>query len=124
MNKTAVMVVTAAILVSGLVIVSALGSSANAYAQSGKEAKVEIVKNAANMKDKAFSPSPLNVQLGTKVTWTNSDSALHTVTSGKGTADNVFDSKSLAPKKSFSFTFTKEGTFDYFACCTRRWSAR
>lgn len=77
------------------------------------------------MEDKAFSPSPLNVRPGTKVTWTNSDSALHTVTSGEGTADNVFDSKSLAPKKSFSFAFTKEGTFlTTFACSTRRWSAR
>jgi plastocyanin len=67
------------------------------------------------MKDKAFSPSPLKVQPGTKVTWNNADTALHTVTSGKGaTADKMFDSKSLAPKKSFSFTFTKEGTFDYF----------
>lgn len=113
MNRTAAMVVMAAILVSGLVFASALGSSA-AYAQSGKEAKVEIVKNAANMKDKAFSPNPTKVQPGTKVTWMNSDSALHTVTSGKGAPDKMFDSRSLAPKKSFSFTFTKEGTFDYY----------
>ncbi|MEO9294099.1 MAG: cupredoxin domain-containing protein [Nitrososphaera sp.] len=115
MNKTAAMVVMAAILVSGLVVVSALGSSAKAYAQSGKEAKIDIVKNATNMKDKAFSPNPLKVQPGTKVTWTNADSALHTVTSGKGaTPDKMFDSKSLAPKKEFSFKFDKKGTFNYF----------
>ena len=115
MNKTAAMVGMAAILVSGLVLVSARGGSA--YAQQGKEAKVEIIKNAANMAGKAFSPSPLNVQPGTKVTGTNSDNAAYKVTSGKSSdkdAGKMFDSKLLAPKKQFSIKFDKKGTYDYF----------
>lgn len=119
MNKTAAMIVMAAVLVSGVVIVSALGNTANAYAQSGKELKVDIVKNAGSMKDgtKAFAPNPAKVQPGTKVTWKNTDSAVHTVTSGKASdkdADKLFDSKIMGPKKEFSFKFDKKGTYDYF----------
>lgn len=113
MNKTLAMVALGAILVSGLVLVSALGNYA--YAQSGKEVKVDIVKGATSKNDKAFAPNPVKVQPGTKVTWTNSDTATHTVTSGtasKPTKD--FDSKIMGPKKTFSFTFAKEGTFDYY----------
>jgi plastocyanin len=73
MNKTSAMVVMAAVLVSGVVIVSALGGTANVYAQSGKEMKVDIVKNAATMKDgtKAFAPNPLKVKAGETVTCKN-----------------------------------------------------
>jgi plastocyanin len=116
MNKTAAMVLTAAVLVSGLIVVSALGRSV--YAQSDKEVKIDIVKGAASLNDKAFSPSPAKVQEGAKVTWTNVDTAVHTVTSGKGPGDSesgkMFDSKVLAPNKTFSFTFAKEGAFDYY----------
>ena len=53
MNNTAAMAGMAAILVSGLVLVSTLGGSA--YTHQGKEARVEIVKNAANIAGKTFS---------------------------------------------------------------------
>ena len=114
-EKTAAMVVMAAILVSGLVLVSALGNSA--YAQQGKEAKVEIVKSAANMVDKVFAPNPIKVKAGDKVTWKNVDTAAHTMTFGKPSdkdAGKMFDSKLMAPKKEFSFKFDKNGTYDYF----------
>lgn len=116
MNKTtmtAAMVLTAAVLVSGLALVPALGKPA--YAQSGKEVKVEIVKGATNLKDKSYSPNPVKVQPGTKVTWTNADTAAHTVTSGDGKKKGgMFDSKIMGPKKTFSFTFAKAGTYNYY----------
>lgn len=117
MNKTAAMIVMAAVLVSGVVIVLALGNTANAYAQSGKELKVDIVKNAGSMKDgtKAFAPNPLKVKAGDTVTWKNTDSAVHTVTSGKASdkdAGKLFDSKIMGPE--FSFKFDKKGSYDYF----------
>lgn len=40
---------------------------------------------------------------------TNQDEADHTVTAD----DKSFDSSQLSQGKSFSFTFTKEGTFTY-----------
>ncbi len=58
----------------------------------------------------AFSPSQISVKLGTKVTWTNNDKVAHTVTSDSG---GLLNSLSLAPGKSFSFTFTKTGSVPY-----------
>ncbi|HVU68608.1 MAG TPA: cupredoxin family copper-binding protein [Ktedonobacteraceae bacterium] len=57
----------------------------------------------------AFSPTSLTVKVGTKVTWTNNDTVAHTVTSDQG----AFDSGTLAVGQSFSFTFTKAGTYHY-----------
>jgi plastocyanin len=51
------------------------------------------------------------------VTWSNDDTATHTVTSGNGdtgTPDGVFDSKFLNPGQKYSFIFDKSGKFPYF----------
>ena len=62
----------------------------------------------------AFSPATLTVKVGTTVTWTNMTQAPHTVTSDDG---KTFDSGSANPISpsggTFSFTFTKAGTFTY-----------
>jgi plastocyanin len=58
----------------------------------------------------AFSPASLTVAVGTKVTWTNNDSVTHTVTADQGAA---FNSGPLSPGQTFSFTFTKAGTYSY-----------
>jgi plastocyanin len=60
----------------------------------------------ANM---AFSPATITVKKGTAVTWTNNDNTTHNVTAG----NNGFSSGSLAPGKTFSFTFDKAGSFSY-----------
>jgi plastocyanin len=57
----------------------------------------------------SFSPATLSVSVGTKVTWTNNDSVTHTVTADQG----AFDSSHLSPGSSFSFTFSKAGTYTY-----------
>jgi plastocyanin len=57
----------------------------------------------------AFHPDRIQVTAGQKVTWTNKDTTAHTVTA----SDGSFDSGSLAPGKSFSFTFDKAGTVSY-----------
>ncbi len=59
--------------------------------------------------DFAFSPSSLNVRVGERVTWTNRGMATHTVTANGG----LFNSGSLLPGHSFSFTFMSRGTFAY-----------
>jgi amicyanin len=60
----------------------------------------------------AYSPSNIQVKVGTTVTWTNQDSAPHTVTFKNG----MKDSGLLRQGQSFSYTFTTPGTFDYY--CT------
>jgi plastocyanin len=57
----------------------------------------------------AFNPASVTVKVGDTVTWTNGDSIAHTVTADDGS----FDSGNIDPGKSFTFTFTKAGTFSY-----------
>ncbi len=62
-----------------------------------------------------FQLEDLVVTVGTRVTWTNQDPAAHTTTSGsRGDSTGVWDSGTLPQASSFSFTFTEEGTFQYF----------
>jgi len=52
----------------------------------------------------------VTIRAGSAVLWTNKDGAPHTVTA----KDGSFDSGNLAQGASFSFTFQKAGTYDYF----------
>jgi plastocyanin len=67
---------------------------------------------AVAIKDYAFSPSSLTINVGDTVTWTNMDSAPHTVTVSSGPVK--FSSGNLAKGQSFSYTFTKAGTYKYY----------
>jgi len=58
----------------------------------------------------SFAPGILTVPVGTTVTWTNRDDIPHTVVSTEG----VFKSKVLDTEETFSFTFGKAGTYQYF----------
>ena len=64
--------------------------------------------NSVSIMNFSFSPNSLTVKVGTKVTWTNHDSVTHTVTADQG----AFNSP-VSAGSSFSFTFTKAGTFAY-----------
>ena len=59
----------------------------------------------------AFAPKDIKVKVGQKITWTNDDSAAHTVTAKSG---GSFDSGTLAQGASFTFTAAKPGTIEYF----------
>lgn len=66
---------------------------------------------AARIKGFAFNPSKLQVKVGETVTWTNADTVAHTVSELNG--PQKFDSGHVTPGKSFSFTFTKRGQYQY-----------
>ena len=58
------------------------------------------------------------MKAGTKVTWTNGDEILHTVTSGvPGATDGTFNGQLDGKGTSFSFPFDKPGSYKYF--CSR-----
>ena len=57
-----------------------------------------------------FSPAPLRVKAGTTVTWTNKDSAPHTVTSDNGAFTS---SGNLNQNNFYAFKFVTAGTFPY-----------
>jgi amicyanin len=72
--------------------------------------------------NQCFTPNTVTVGVGGTVTWTNSDTAAHTVTSGTATngPDGTFDSSIIMAGKTFSFTFDNAGTYDYF-CVVHPW---
>jgi amicyanin len=67
---------------------------------------------AVDIKNYAFSPASLTVSVGDTVTWTNEDTAPHTVTVSDG--PEKFASPTLQQGQTFSYTFTKAGTYSYY----------
>jgi plastocyanin len=78
-------------------------SDADADAATGETVEVSIA-------DFAYG-EPLEIAVGTTVTWTNNDSVAHTVTQSGGEG---FQSGKMDAGATFSYTFTEAGTFDYF----------
>ena len=110
------------LLVSVLVLTIALAAcSTQATPASPQASAYPIVDNYSavspaagttleiSMVNFSFSPKEVAIKKGTTVTWTNQDSAVHTVTSDMP----LFDSGDLAQGKSFSYTFSTAGTFAY-----------
>ena len=64
-----------------------------------------------------FTPAAVIVDVGTKVTWTNKDSVAHNVAKSADALDFGakfgVDASVFGPGQSYSFTFTKAGTFFY-----------
>ncbi len=58
----------------------------------------------------SFQPASIQVTTGTTVTWTNQDTAPHTVTF----RSSAQGSGTLQRSQSFSYTFTTPGTYDYY----------
>lgn len=65
--------------------------------------------NSVDIKGMAFNPATITVKVGSTVTWTNSDSIGHTVTSDDGS----FDTGVFRQGESKTITFAKAGTFTY-----------
>ena len=95
-------------------------SSNASFANNSITNEVTIVKKAATLGDKSFSPNPVISNSGNTITWTNTDNIVHTVTSGEPNSVNageLFDSGLTAlimPSKSFSHKFIHPGEFSYF----------
>ena len=86
-------------------------ASAATPAATATAAKPSATATEARIAGFAFAPSDLEVQVGDEITWTNDDTAAHTVTATSG-AD--FDSGTLAQGASFTFKAEKAGTIAYF----------
>ncbi len=71
--------------------------------------------------NECFIPAGVSINVGETVTWSNDDSAAHTVTSGvPGAPDGVFDSSLFMSSTTFSHTFDEAGEYDYF-CMVHPW---
>jgi plastocyanin len=72
-------------------------------------AVVTIPRGAEALGRSAYNPAELTVDVGTTVTWTNTDVVSHTSTSDT----NGWNSGTIAPGGQFSFTVPSAGTFSY-----------
>src|SRR5690606_20056165 len=77
------------------------------------ENEVQAETDRVVIKDYEYGPKTITVKAGTKVTWTNQDSVEHTVTTESGAPAKI-DSGTFGKGESFSFTFEKAGTYEYF----------
>jgi plastocyanin len=69
----------------------------------------------AEIRQFAFTPSPLAIAPGTLVTWTNQDAIEHSITSGSPDAPSgVFDSGFFTQGQTFAFHFNEPGEYAYF----------
>jgi plastocyanin len=83
--------------------------------QQNQGASVSIVPDSSSLTTNAYAPNPVQVSVGTTVTWTNDDAQPHTATSGENvTPDGRFDSGIMAPGDTFEHTFTEAGEYPYF----------
>lgn len=73
-----------------------------------------VAGNTVAIKGFAFAPAAITVKAGTTVTWTNQDSDAHTVTSQNNSGP--LSSVALNTGQSYSYKFTKPGTYSYL--CT------
>ncbi len=69
-----------------------------------------------------FIPSSVTINVGDTISWSNDDTAAHTVTSGQPAKgpDGNFDSSLLMVGKTFDVTFDNSGSYDYF-CMVHPW---
>lgn len=72
----------------------------------------DAASSAVTIQNFAFSPTPLTIQVGSTVTWTNQDGVAHTTSSDDGSAVS-WDSGAISQGGSFSMTFSQAGTFTY-----------
>ncbi|MGH9991998.1 MAG: plastocyanin/azurin family copper-binding protein [Nitrososphaera sp.] len=87
------------------------------------DVSVNIVEGSSTLTDKAYSPNPVEINVGDTVIWTNQDPIPHTATSGTSPDPNgMFGGNAesggtiLTKGNTQSHTFTEAGEFPYF--CT------
>ena len=105
--------------VSILIIPMALliigGCEATTTSDNGQAMQTQSAQSgsAVTISNFDFSPGILTVAANTMVTWTNNDSVEHNVTEDADSSAPGFESQNLAQGQSYSYTFTKPGTYNY-----------
>ncbi len=112
-RKLELRITVIAIALLGLATVGKVSTvHGQAAAKSGSEVKIDNF---------TFAPQDLTVPAGTSVRWVNRDDIPHTVVSDDKT---TFKSKALDTDDSFSYTFTKPGTYSYFCSIHPKMTAK
>jgi plastocyanin len=83
--------------------------STDTYGQSNPQV-VTADSFTVEMKGNQFVPQGISVRVGTTVTWVNDDQVAHNV---RQIESEFLSPDSIAPGGTFSYTFTRTGTFRY-----------
>jgi plastocyanin len=103
----------------GIFQVAGSGQTSTTTTESATGVVVIIPDGAAAATNlPGYSPATITVMIGmnSTVTWVNRDTAPHTVTANDGS----FNSHNLDPGQSYTYTFTKPGTYSYI-CSYHNW---
>ncbi len=94
------------------------GQPAAAPAPAATSPQVKIVEPAFQPTQAwTYEPNAISTRVGQAVTWTNGGAVAHTVTADDGRS---FDSGTMAPVATFTFTPSTTGTFAYH-CTFHPW---
>ena len=100
----------AALLVGSLVgLTRTRDSGGGSEAEQPEQAAGEAI-SAVEIVDFSFGPKEATVAVGDTLTWTNLDSAVHTVTGKEG---ETLKSDDLSIDATYEVTFEEAGTFEY-----------
>ena len=99
-------------LVGALLGTTRPASGSPVQAAAGDEVKIDNF---------TFAPGEITVAKGTTVKWVNRDAIPHTVVSDD---KSPFKSKPLDTDDKFSYTFTKEGNYNYFCSIHPKMTAK
>lgn len=109
LGKTNIFIVILGIL-GALTISGCISNDENRSVNYGSNnSSYSMLTDVINIQNSTFSPSNITVNVGTDVKWLNHDKITHRVISDNET----FQSANLAQANIYSFTFTKEGTYNY-----------
>jgi plastocyanin len=120
----AVAIIAVALAAVGAIYVTGTGSGSSSCASatsSGSPPAAHAIRiseysgssNSAN--PPGYTPDTITVVIGVNnsVTWTNDDTAAHTVTSTSASAGGCLDSGNMGSGASYTYTFTAPGTYKY-----------
>lgn len=121
------------LLIGAASLLISAGALAGCSAQAESSATAPIATTSApagpviNLSSLMFNPSTTTVPVGTTITWRNDEPITHTVTSGRYEGvdkttglrseqypDGTFNAELGGKGKTFSFTFTKPGSYTYY----------
>ena len=109
-GKPGIVPVSAVILV---MVVSLLAAGCTSFPSSASPpVTLSGTENTVIIRNFTFIPSALTIKRGASVTWVGQDDVNHTVVSDTG-APVAFGSRNLSFGGTFSYTFSKPGTYPY-----------
>ncbi len=112
------------LLLFSLSLVSAAGPAFADHATVSVSTPQGTSVPGCEVTNECFVPYEVTIDVGGEVTWSNDDTAAHTVTAGSAGQgpSGVFDSSLFMAGTTFSHTFESAGEFPYF-CMVHPWMA-